>query len=179
MKSINAIGSPQKNEAWGNAIGSPSNKSIWNNAIGSPQRNTEWANASGVGAITYNVKSGAFEDSKGKKYTPNDDNITFDDGTGINYNADGSLVKSKGALGGFFDKLVTTVTSQDTINSVIDLAKQKVNADTTLNTQQKQLQISQLDKEVKTTTSWVMPVAVVGGLIAAGVAYYYFVKKHK
>ena len=44
--------------------------------------------------IAWNVKDSAFEDTDGIKYIINDDGKTFDDGTGKNFNQDGSITYS-------------------------------------------------------------------------------------
>lgn len=193
-----ASGTPENKSMWAAASGLPTDSSDWfpasgkyvtpreeiinrgnRNASGSTPRenilNHHFRNSSGsVGAITWNTISGKYEDKDGLEYTLNDDH-TFDDGTGHNFNKDGTLAGGKG----FFSTVVDIFTSPTTINAATDLAKASINADTKLSADQKAAQIAASGATVKKANSWVLPVTLVGGVIAAGVAYKYFIAKKK
>ena len=196
-----ASGKPEHTSGWSHASGIPTKSSGWFPASGStireniikghtrPTKNASGltpkenilnrhfrnASGSGVGAITWNVADGAYEDANGIKYTLNDDGVTFDDGSGNNFNADGSLAGQSS----FLSSLGSLFTSPSTVSAAADLAKASINANTTLSAQQKQAQIAASSAGVQKANSWVLPVTLVGGLVAAGLAYHYFIAKKK
>jgi hypothetical protein len=185
----NYIGTTIEPSGWKHGTGHenrlPNESSNWFAAIGTGTRerltprekivNGEYHNANG--AITWNTKDGAFEDTTGAKFIPNDDGRTFDDGKGNNFNADGTPAKSGS---GFFGRLEDF--GFDVIfPSAIEVAKNKINADTSLNETQKQTQIQSLlsINPNATKTNWVIPITIVGGIVAAALSYHYFIAKKK
>jgi len=148
-------------------------KGKFTNASGSmPTKSSGWTNASGVGAIAWNPTggdsgTGAYEDKSGHVYTSNGDN-TYDDGSGTNFNADGTLASGSSSsvlsnIFGFAEKIAPSLINQQTTS-------------TNTTTQAK---ITQSNNQKAIANNWVMPVTIIGSLIAAGVAYHYFVSKHK
>jgi hypothetical protein len=131
----------------------------------------DWSNASGsVGAIVWNATggdsgTGAYEDKSGHVYTDNGDG-TFDDGSGTNFNADGSLATSGGSS--FFGELLTTAEK---------LAPTLITSKATQSANATKAAITQSNNNAAVANSWVMPTLVVGGLIAAGFAYWLTTRK--
>jgi hypothetical protein len=118
-----------------------------------------WKNA---GGISWNATDSAWEDTSGKKYQINDDNKTFDDGTGANFNQDGTPYT--GTKPNIFTNIWETVNSKNTISQIEQLAIDKIKNDTSLNDQQKQAQIIAITQS-STKNGWVVPALVVTGVV--------------
>ena len=154
--------------------------SSWSNSMGNglPEQNTkaDWKNS---GAISWNTKDSSYEDTSGAKYQINDDGATFDDGTGKNFNPDGSPAKVSSTSTSIFGSILGIFTNPVNQSKILELAIAKINADTNLSAQAKAEQIAIVNGNVKTSNAWVTPTLVVGVILAAGISYYYFVKKKK
>ena len=154
--------------------------STWSNSMGSglPEPNTkaDWRNS---GAIVWDTKDSAWEDVGKNKFQINDDGKTFDDGTGKNFNQDGTPASEAAPSTGFWGGLLGIITNPTNQSKILELAIAKINADTSLNAQQKQTQIAMLNGQVKTSNAWVTPVIIVGVIVAASASYYFFIKKGK
>lgn len=154
--------------------------SSWSNSMGNglPEQNTksDWKNS---GAISWNTKDSSYEDTYGIEYKINDDKSTFDDGSGNNFNQDGTIATSESSSPSIFTQFFGFITSPAVTSKVLDAAIAKINADTSLNEQQKAAQIAMINGQVKTSNAWVTPVLVIGVIIAASASYYFFIKGKK
>ncbi len=129
-----------------------------------------WKNA---GGITWNATDSAWEDTSGKKYQINDDNKTFDDGTGANFNQDGTPYTGNAAKINIWDKYVIPYIPQ-----LEQMAIDKVKGDTTLSEQQKQAQITQITNNNK-SNGWVVPTVIVAGIVLTTITVILIKKRKK
>ena len=130
----------------------------------------DYTNAAGtVGKITWNDIDKTYEDSDGKTYTINDDQKTFDDGSGNSFNADGTLA-TKSSSGGFLDKILTVVEN---------VAPQVLSSTVKQSSNDAQVKVTQSQNAKATTNNWVLPVTLIGGVVAVGLVYHYFIAKKK
>jgi hypothetical protein len=181
-----SVGLPEMSSGWAHGSGLPEMSSGWAHSSGDrkysgmkiPNRGDKFINASGGGGkIEWNTTGGedgkgAYEDTNGHVYIANGDG-TFDDGSGINFNADGTLVNSKG----FFKQLGDLFTSEKTLDAALEIAKGKIQSNPSITPAQKQEQIAALTSS--SSKSWVLPVTLIGGVVVATIAYKYFIAKKK